>query len=234
MKRLLIGCAVVAIGCVGRKLAEVEKDLSAATAEEGAIQKNVNKASAEVADAERYQEGEQARLTRATRSLVGYQPNVARRWESNPKKLQALKKEHPMPAALLAALDAAQASGKDSTPEKLFELSLTAGKLTDAAALIDGWEATEFSYTAEEPPDDCTPEVPKLKCRSNGKLGMLLCDGTENTWLVWSDHGTLFTRSAPLVGLEVADRPAPGVWVLKKGVERNLYVARTVIRCCAG
>jgi hypothetical protein len=223
--RLPTVLAVLALSaCGGRKLADVEKDLEKVQAQERDVGRDVSLVSSALAESQRAQEAEQARLTRATRSLSSYQASVVRRWGGNPKKLAEMKKAHAMPAPLQAALDAAQNSAKDSTPERRFEVALEKEQLTDAAALLDGWEADEYSYEPETKDDACTPEVPKIsKCVGNSKQAMLLCDGPDNTWLLWAEHGVLYTKSAPQTGLQVADRPAPGIWVLSHGNERSIF-----------
>lgn len=227
MKRAL-PLVLLLVGCTsGRELAVIQKELSAVVEAENALKLEAGRLTDELNEVKRAADAEGARLARATKGLAALQPIVVRRWDSNPKKLAALKKEHPMPAVLLAALDAAQASGKDATPEKRFEQALTSGELNAAGALISSWEAAQFSYEEPEEQDSCEPEEPKLsKCRGDAKRGVLLCDGTENTWILSAEFGALVTKSAPLTGLTIVERPAPGVWVLAKGNDRNLYEAR--------
>jgi hypothetical protein len=226
MSRALLAGLVLMVACVGRKLPEVEGELAAAKTEQAALDREVAKAAADLTVSETGRMAQQSRLAQATRSLTQYQANAAGRWRGDAKELAQLKKEAAaLPPALLKALDAAQAAGKDATPEKRFEQSLNKGDLADVATLIDGWEADEFPYKEPEAAEDCKnpPDVPELHCRKDVKRGMLLCDGETNTWLIWSEHGTLLARSAPAAGLEIVERPAPGVWVLGKGAEHALY-----------
>ena len=163
MKRALLGMVVVCAGCKsGRALAVIQSELGAVVAEETALQREAGKLTDELNEVKRAADAEGARLARATKILTSMQPTVVRKWESNPKKLAALKKEHPMPAPLLAALDAAQSSGKDATPEKRFELALNGDDLKTAGTLISRWEASQFPYVKPREEDTCTTEEPSL------------------------------------------------------------------------
>ena len=215
---VLAGCYKGKIEEAGKKLEAVQAQRSALNAELAAVQADNETLTKDTATLQTASVSAARQISIAERSMVTL-------WKGHPPTLKKILDKVALPAALLPAVQHAQASVGGETVEQTMARSLSEENLGGLATLLGGWE-TDARVSIAEPAEEedaaaCALPKPRPRCSVlKGDAAVALCTDpeTKSQWLLRVDNGFLLSARLPDPEdnkMELTTRVTPSLYLVE-------------------